>query len=179
MQGGRYSDLRAWSAKEIGEMGFDGFGIGGSFSKDDLGATLTSAIDPLPPEAPRHLLGIGEPADLFEGVSRGIDMFDCVLPTRLARNGTLYTRAGKINLLNEKYIRDFSPLDSATGGYASEHFTKAYVAHLFRAKEMLAATIASLHNIYFIQSLLQEIRSAIIGGTFETLRSDFLRTYKA
>ncbi|PIR84985.1 tRNA guanosine(34) transglycosylase Tgt [Candidatus Kaiserbacteria bacterium CG10_big_fil_rev_8_21_14_0_10_45_20] len=177
VQGGRYTDLRAWSAKEIGEMGFDGFGIGGSFSKDDLGQALTSAIEPLPPEAPRHLLGIGEPADLFEGVSRGIDMFDCVLPTRLARNGTLYTRSGKINILNEKYIRDFSPLDSATGGYASEHFTKAYLAHLFRAKEMLAATIASLHNIYFIQSLVHDICQSILEDRFDAFRADFLRTY--
>lgn len=178
VQGGRFPDLRAWSAREIAEMGFDGFGIGGSFSKHDLGEALTSAIAPLPPEAPRHLLGIGEPEDIFEGVARGIDMFDCVQPTRLARNATLYTRGGKIHLLNEKYTRDFSPLDSATGGFASDTFTRAYLAHLFRAKEMLAATIASIHNLYFITSLFREIRQAILEDRFESFREDFLRAYR-
>jgi queuine tRNA-ribosyltransferase len=125
------------------------------------------------------LLGIGEPEDLFEGVQYGIDMFDCVQPTRMARNGALYTKRGKINLLNEKYIRDFSPLDSETGGYASEHFTKAYLAHLFRAKEMLAATIASLHNLYFILTLMSEIRAAVREDRFETLRQEFLSAYKS
>ncbi len=177
VQGGRYPDLRAWSAKAIGEMGFDGYGIGGSFSKDDLGEALTSAIQPLPLEKPRHLLGIGEPEDLFEGVSRGIDMFDCVQPTRLARTGTLYTARGKVNLFRNEYIRDFSPLDPETGGYASEHFTKAYLAHLFRAKEMLAATIASLHNLHFILSLMRNIRQSIHDNRFDTLRSEFLQKY--
>ena len=159
-------------------MDFDGFGIGGSFSKEDLGETLASAIKPLPSEKPRHLLGIGEPEDLFEGVSHGIDMFDCVQPTRMARNGTLYTARGKINLLNEKYIRDFSPLDPETGGYALEQFSKAYLAHLFRAKEMLAATITSLHNLYFIMSLMKKIRTSILENRFEAFRHSFLFTYR-
>jgi len=177
VQGGRYPDLRKENAQEIGAMDFDGFGIGGSFSKADLGKALEAAIAPLPPEKPRHLLGIGEPEDIFEGVAAGIDMFDCVQPTRMARTGTLYTRRGKINLFNEKYIRDFSPLDPETGGYASEHFTKAYLAHLFRAKEMLAATIASLHNLYFIISLMREIRASISAGSFELLRDAYLGKY--
>ncbi|MBI3573477.1 tRNA guanosine(34) transglycosylase Tgt [Candidatus Kaiserbacteria bacterium] len=177
VQGGRYPDLRTQNAKVIGEMDFDGFGIGGSFSKADLGEALCAAIAPLPPEKPRHLLGIGEPEDLFEGVSYGIDMFDCVQPTRMARTGTLYTARGKINLLNEKYIRDFSPLDSETGGYVSEHFSKAYLAHLFRSKEMLGATIASLHNLYFIVSLMKKIRTSVLQGRFESLRDEFLQKY--
>lgn len=178
VQGGRFPDLREWSAREIGDMGFDGFGIGGSFSKQDLGEALLSATSVLPPEAPRHLLGIGEPEDVLEGIAHGIDMFDCVQPTRLARNGTLYTKRGKINLLNEKYIRDFSPLDPELGGYASETFTKAYLAHLFRAKEILAATIASIHNIYFITSLFKDARQAIREHRFESFREEFLTTYQ-
>ncbi|MES2014745.1 MAG: tRNA guanosine(34) transglycosylase Tgt [Patescibacteria group bacterium] len=178
VQGGRYADLRKASAEEIGAMGFDGFGIGGTFSKADLGETLDAAISPLPSEKPRHLLGIGEPEDIFEAVARGIDSFDCVQPTRLARTGMIYTRRGKINLLNEKYIRDFSPLDSETGGYASDTFSKAYVAHLFRAKEMLGATIASIHNLYFLTSLMKSIRVAILEGNFEAFRKDFLTTYQ-
>lgn len=178
VQGGRYPDLRSWSAETIAEMGFDGFGIGGSFSKDDLGEALDAAITPLPPEAPRHLLGIGEPEDIFEGVSRGIDMFDCVVPTRLARTGTIYTKRGKISLLNETYRTDFGPLDPETPGYASDTFTRAYVAHLFRAKEMLAATIASIHNVHFITTLVADIRTAILENRFESFRDDFLRMYR-
>lgn len=178
VQGGRYPDLRSWSAREIGAMGFDGFGIGGSFSKRDMGEALTAAIAPLPPDKPRHFLGIGEPEDLFEGVSQGIDMFDCVLPTRLARTGTIYTRRGKVNLMRNEYIRDFSPLDLETGGYASGHYTKAYLAHLFRAKEMLGPVIASLHNLYFIVSLMRDIRQSILDGRFEVFREEFLRTYR-
>lgn len=178
VQGGRYPDLRSWSAREIGDMGFDGFGIGGSFSKADLGEALNAAITPLPPDKPRHLLGIGEPEDLFEGVARGIDMFDCVQPTRMARTGMIYTARGKINLFGEKYIRDFSPLDVETGGPMSEQFTKAYLAHLFRAKEMLGATIASLHNLYFIISLMKSIRQAVLEDRFEAFRDEFLRNYQ-
>lgn len=177
VQGGRYADLRAESAKIIGEMEFDGFGIGGTFSKADLGETLRIAIDNLPFLKPRHLLGIGEPEDIFEAVSQGIDTFDCVQPTRLARTGMIYTARGKVNLLNEKYIRDFSPLDEDTGGYASEHFSRAYVAHLFRAKEMLGATIASIHNLYFLTSLMKNIRQSIKEDRFEQFRADFLKKY--
>lgn len=179
VQGGRYTDLRRWSAEIVGAMNFDGFGIGGSFSKKDLGDALVSAIAPLPAEKPRHLLGIGEPEDLFEGVAHGIDMFDCVQPTRMARTGMIYTTRGKINLLKNEYINDFSPLDEATGGYASENFSKAYVAHLFRAKEMLAATIASLHNLYFITTLMKNIRTSILESRFEAYREEFLKTYQS
>ncbi len=179
VQGGRYPDLRRESAKAIGAMPFDGFGIGGTFSKADLGETLAAAIAGLPSEAPRHLLGIGEPEDIFAAVARGIDSFDCVQPTRLARTGMIYTKRGKLNLLNEKYIRDFSPLDSETGGYASDAFTKAYLAHLFRAKEILGPMIASIHNLYFLTSLMRDIRTAILEGTFESYREAFMRSYRS
>ena len=177
VQGGRYADLRAQSAKEIGAMDFDGFGIGGSFSKADLGEALEAAITPLPADKPRHLLGIGEPEDLFEGVAHGIDMFDCVLPTRLGRTGTIYTKRGKIAITRNEFIRDFSPLDTETGGYMSEHFSRAYLSHLFRANEMIGPTIASLHNLYFIQSLMKDIRSSIVEGRFDAFRAEFLKKY--
>jgi len=178
VQGGRYPDLRRWSAETIGAMDFDGYGIGGSFSKKDLGEALIAAIGPLPVDKPRHLLGIGEPEDLFEGVAHGIDMFDCVQPTRMARTGTLYTARGKINLLKQEYIRDFSPLDEETGGPMSEQFSKAYLAHLFRAKEMLGATIASIHNLYFIIALMKNIRQSILEDRFDTFRREFLKKYQ-
>ncbi len=178
VQGGRDPKLRAWSAGIIGAMDFDGFGIGGSFSKKDLGEALTAGIDPLPKDKPRHLLGIGEPEDILLGVSHGIDMFDCVQPTRMARTGTLYTKRGKINLLRREYIRDFTPLDKETGGYSSDKYTKAYLAHLFRAKEMLAATIASIHNLYFIESLMSDIRESIRDNRFNDFRTDFLQKYQ-
>jgi queuine tRNA-ribosyltransferase len=179
VQGGRHLDLRAESARMIGAMDFNGYGIGGAFSKTDLGEALEVAVKELPPEKPRHLLGIGEPEDIFEGVARGMDTFDCVLPTRLARTGMLYTARGKINMLNEKYVSDFSPLDPETGGYASDTFTKAYLAHLYRAKEMLAAQIATLHNLYFFTSLMKEIRESIEGNRFDAYRSDFLTRYRS
>lgn len=177
VQGGRYTDLREKSARAIGELAFDGFGIGGTFSKNDLGDALSAGILPLPSEKPRHLLGIGEPEDIFEGVAHGIDTFDCVLPTRLGRTGVLYTARGKINILNEKYIRDFSPIDTETGGYASEHFTKGYLAHLFRAREMLGPITASLHNLYFFVSLVKNIRRSILDNRFEEYRRSFLTRY--
>ncbi len=179
VQGGRYTDLREESARTIGDMPFDGYGIGGAFSKEDLGEALAIATASVPTEKPRHLLGIGEPDDILEGVAHGMDTFDCVLPTRLARTGVIYTARGKLNLFNEKHVRDFTPLDSETGGYASDTFTKAYLAHLFRAKEMLGAQIASLHNLYFFIKLAKDIRTSIIEKRFDAFRASFLTRYKS
>ena len=178
VQGGRYPDLRRQGAEEIGAMDFDGFGIGGSFSKADLGEALDAAIAPLPHDKPRHLLGIGEPEDIFEGVTCGIDMFDCVLPTRLGRTGTIYTRRGKVNITKNEFTRDFSPLDAETGGYMSEHFSRAYLSHLFRADEMLGPVIASIHNLYFIVSLMKDIRNSVLEGRFDVFRETFLAKYR-
>lgn len=177
VQGGRYPDLRKQSAEEIGAMDFDGFGIGGSFSKADLGEALDAAIKPLPQDKPRHLLGIGEPEDIFEGVAHGIDMFDCVLPTRLGRTGTIFTKRGKVNITKSEFAHDFSPLDPETGGYMSEHFSRAYLSHLFRANEMLGPTIGSLHNLTFIMSLMKDIRNSIREDRFEAFRDEFLTRY--
>ncbi|MBX9765345.1 tRNA guanosine(34) transglycosylase Tgt [Patescibacteria group bacterium] len=178
VQGGRYTDLRTESAKDVGALPFDGYGIGGTFSKADLGEALAAAVRELPGDKPRHLLGIGEPDDIFEGVAHGMDSFDCTIPTRLGRTGMIYTARGKINILNEKFIRDFSPLDPETGGYVSETFTKAYIAHLFRAKEMLGAQLATLHNLYFFTKLLKDMRQSILENRFSTFRSDFLTRYQ-
>lgn len=176
VQGGRYPDLRAESAKIIGEMGFDGFGIGGSFSKKDLGEALSSAIGPLPADKPRHLLGIGEPEDLFEGVENGIDMFDCVLPTRLGRTGTLFTSEGKIDIRKAEYARDTTPFSNVPG---FEVYTRGYLNHLFRAGEMLGPILASMHNVHFIASLIRNIRIAVLKDELTTFRSEFLGRYTA
>ena len=179
MQGGRYADLREESARTLGAMDFDGYGIGGSFSKHDLIGILEKVNVILPEEKPRHLLGIGEPEDLFLGVAAGIDTFDCVLPTRNARNGTLYTKRGKINLENAKYARDFTPVDSECPCYTCTNFSKAYLSHLYRSKEMLAGILGTLHNTYFLVSLAKDIRQSIMDDQFGQFRDEFLKNYKA
>lgn len=176
VQGGRYPDLRSESAQIIGEMGFDGFGIGGSFSKKDLGEALSSAILPLPGDKPRHLLGIGEPEDLFEGVENGIDMFDCVLPTRLGRTGTLFTFDGKMDIRKAEFAKDSTPFSDVP---ELKDFTRSYVSHLFRAGEMLGPILASMHNIHFIASLTRNIRSSVLDDTFDSFRSKFMERYTA
>ena len=177
VQGGRYEDLRKESAKIIGGMDFDGFGIGGSFDKEDIYTAVGWVNDILPKGKPRHLLGIGEPVDLFGGVENGIDTFDCVTPTRIARNGSLYTRDSRINILNAKYVNDFTKVDSECSCYTCTNFTSAYLSHLFRAKEMLAATLASIHNLYFIVNLVKEIRVAILEDRFFEFKKEFLGRY--
>ncbi len=179
VQGGRYADLRRESAKEIASMDFDGIGIGGSFSKEDMEGALQAAIPELPEEKPRHFLGIGEPSDILTGIAEGMDLFDCVAPTRLGRHGTIYTRRGPINLTNEKYIRDFSLLDPETVIPGTGGFTKAYVCHLLRSKEMLGQSIASVHNLGFIIKLVDGAREALQQGGFDTYREEFVRTYYA
>ena len=166
------------SARIISKMDFDGFGIGGSFDKKDMYSTVGWVNQILPEEKPRHLLGIGEPEDLFGGIQNGVDLFDCVVPTRIARNGTLYTRSGRINILNSKFKTDFSPLDENCGCYACQNYSRAYLSHLFRAKEMLAGTLASIHNLYFIVNLVAEIRQSILAGKFFQFKKEFLDRYK-
>ena len=178
VQGGRHEDLRKESAKTIGEMDFDGFGIGGSFAKEDMSTAVKWVNEILPEEKPRHLLGIGEPEDLFMAVENGCDLFDCTNPTRLGRTGTLYTRKGKIHILNTEYRDDFNPVDAECECDACKHYTRAYIAHLFHAKEMLAGTLASIHNLHFLVKLVDDMRSAILDGTFQEMREKFLVEYK-
>jgi len=169
VQGGRHLDLRKESAETLAAMDFDGFGIGGSFSKADLGDALRVVNEVLPEDKPRHLLGIGEPEDITEGVYLGCDTFDCVAPTRLARTGTIYNLVGgqtsntvRVNLFNSKYTRDFSKPDESCNCYVCTNYTKAYLAHLFRSKEMLGAHLASIHNLYYIVNFTKRQREAIL-----------------
>lgn len=176
VQGGRDENLRKESAEYIGALDFDGFGIGGSFDKEDMEKAVGWVNEILPKEKPRHLLGIGEPEDLFMAVEKGCDLFDCVAPTRIARNGGVYTKFGKINLLNEKYRKDLEPLDDCDC-YTCKNFTRSYVAHLFHAKEMLASTLVSIHNIHFIVSMVDGMRKSMLEGNFEEYKNEFLSRY--
>lgn len=164
VQGGRHQDLREESARVIGGMDFDGFGVGGSFDKEDMGTAVGWVNDILPEDKPRHLLGIGEPEDIIEGVKNGCDTFDCVTPTRMARNGTLLTKNGRLNILNAQYREDFSPIEEGCSCYTCQHYTRAYISHLFRAKEMLAGTLASVHNLYYLINLTNNLREKILKG---------------
>jgi queuine tRNA-ribosyltransferase len=182
VQGGREEDLRKKSAKIISEMnvdgiGFDGFGIGGSFAKEDMSTAVKWVNEVLPEDKPRHLLGIGEPEDLFMGVENGVDLFDCVAPTRNARNGSLYTKEGKINIMNSKFINDFNPVEKDCDCYLCRNFTKAYLSHLFRSKEMLGGTLASIHNVYFINKLVSDMRQSILEDNFFEFKDNFLKKY--
>ncbi|MFA6227051.1 MAG: tRNA guanosine(34) transglycosylase Tgt [Candidatus Paceibacterota bacterium] len=182
IQGGREEKLRKKSARVISEMEvdgkkFDGFGIGGSFAKEDMSTAVKWVNEILPEEKPRHLLGIGEPEDLFMGIENGVDLFDCVLPTRLGRNGTIYTKNGKIHITNTAYREDLSPIDEGCECYTCKNFTRAYIAHLFHGKEMLAGTLSSIHNIHFIVNLVKKIRQSILNGNFAEFKKEFLEKY--
>lgn len=191
VQGGRDERLRKLSAKIISEMrvdpapyqaeglgsGFDGFGIGGSFAKEDMSTAVKWVNEILPEEKPRHLLGIGEPEDIFMGVENGVDLFDCVAPTRLGRNGSLYTKAGRMLIMNREYRNDFSPIEKGCECYTCKNYTRAYVAHLFHGKEMLAGTLASTHNLYFIVNLMKKIRASVLSDSFHKFKDEFLAEY--
>lgn len=179
VQGGRFTDLRQESARTLAAMDFDGFGIGGSFSKEDLGESLRVVNEILPEDKPRHLLGIGEPEDIVEGVLKGCDTFDCVAPTRIGRTGTIYIMTGKsltsacgtltypeakkISLRNEQFINDHTPLDPLSEGEIAKTYTKAYLAHLFRAGEMLGPQLASIHNLHFIVNFTKLLRTQLLN----------------
>jgi queuine tRNA-ribosyltransferase len=178
VQGGRFEDLRVESAQELAQTDFDGYGIGGSFSKQDILGVLDKVNSVLPSEKPRHLLGIGEPEDIFIGVAAGCDTFDCVLPTRNGRTGGIYTADGKIQIPNAEYREDFGPLSEGCGCPVCARHTRAYVHHLFRTKEMLGSILASAHNVYFLTNLTKKIRESILNGNFEVFRDTFLARYQ-
>lgn len=177
VQGGRHRDLREESARVLGAMDFAGYGIGGSFDKDDMDKAVGWVNAILPKEKPRHLLGIGEPLDLFGAVENGCDLFDCVAPTRMARNGSLHTNDGRININNARFARDFGPIDSECDCYTCKNYTRAYLSHLFRSHEMLAGTLASIHNLRFVIALVEKMRRAIFDGSFEDLKTEFIARY--
>ncbi|MEI6053938.1 MAG: tRNA guanosine(34) transglycosylase Tgt [Candidatus Saccharibacteria bacterium] len=178
VQGAREEDLRRESAKFLGDRDFDGYGIGGVFEPEEIPETVRWVCETLPENKPRHLLGMGaQPADLFLGVQYGIDTFDCVAPTRQARNGALYTYDGRINIKNSKYQQDFSPIDSQCDCYTCKHYTRAYVNHLLRSDETLGLTLASIHNERFVVSTVDLIRESIENGNFFNYKKQFLERY--
>lgn len=177
VQGGRFEDLRIQSARDLAGMDFDGYGIGGSFSKHDILGILDKVNRELPVQKPRHLLGIAEPEDIFIGVAAGCDTFDCVLPTRNGRTGGIYSADGKYQIPNATYQEDFTPLDKNCKCPVCKSHTRAYVHHLFRTGEMLGPVLASMHNLYFLTTLTQKIRASIVDGIFEQYRKEFLSNY--
>ena len=183
IQGAQYEDLRKKAASDLGSMSssgieFDGFGIGGALDKDSLGTIVGWVNSTLPQEKPKHLLGIGAPEDLFVGVENGVDTFDCVLASRIARTSAVYTMEGRFNVSNQPYIRDFNPIDDECDCYTCTHYTRAYICHLFRGKEMVAGTLATIHNERFIVRLVDQMRQALIDGTFQDMKKDFMGRYK-
>ena len=180
VQGGEFSDLREYSAKELIKMDFPGYTVGGTSvgeGKDVMYKMINDSTKHLPKDKPRYLMGVGDPIDIIEGVIRGIDMFDCVLPTRIARHGNAFTRYGKINLKNAKYKEDFTHLEDKCDCYTCKHYTKAYIRHLLMCDEMLAGTLLSIHNIRFLIKLTEDIREEIKKGTLLEFRDEFINNY--
>ena len=181
VQGGIYSDLREYSAKETVKMDFDGYAIGGVAIGEEKHLTyqmIDDSIKYLPSDKARYLMGVGEPLDILEGINKGIDMFDCVLPTRLARHGNAFTPLGKINLKNAKYKEDLEPIDKGCDCYTCRNYTKAYIRHLITAKESLGGRLLSIHNIRFLIKLTEEARKAIKEDRFLSFKEEFSKKYR-
>ncbi|HLQ81017.1 MAG TPA: tRNA guanosine(34) transglycosylase Tgt [Brachybacterium sp.] len=177
IQGAQYEDLRRQAARDLGTMqedgwSFDGFGIGGALEKENLGTIVGWVTDELPESRPRHLLGISEVDDLFVAIAAGADTFDCVSPSRVARNSAVYTRTGRVNLTGARYRRQFAPIDEDCDCYTCTHYTAAYVHHLFRAKEMVSSTLCTIHNERFVVRLVDRIRDSLHTGDFDALREE-------
>ncbi|MCI2067988.1 MAG: tRNA guanosine(34) transglycosylase Tgt [Bacilli bacterium] len=169
VQGGDYEDLREHCAEELTKIGFDGYAIGGTSigePKDVEYRMVSYAVKKMPYDKPRYLMGVGSLDMIFDGISKGVDMFDCVLPTRIARHGTLMTSHGRVNILNAKYEHDFTPLDEECDCYACTHFTKAYLHHLMKCDEELGKTLCSIHNLRFLISTMEKARVAIKEDRF-------------
>ena len=176
VQGGMYEDLRDESLAELQRIGFDGYAIGGlsvGEPKQDMQRILAHTAPRLPADKPRYLMGVGTPEDLVEAVATGVDMFDCVLPTRNARNGWLFTRYGDIKIKNAAYRQDLRPLDADCGCYCCRHFTRAYLHHLHRVNEILGARLNTIHNLYYYLTLMRELRAAIAAGSLAEYAAGF------
>jgi len=182
VQGGIFPDLREQSARFLTALDFPGYAIGGlavGESKADMFQVITWMDDLLPADKPRYLMGVGEPTDLIRAVARGVDMADCVLPTRLARHGAAFTRDGRINMRNRIYAEDDRPIDPECGCYACRHFSRAYIRHLLQAGEILGMYLMSIHNIAFLLDLMREMRAAIVEGRFQAFAERWLARYEA
>jgi queuine tRNA-ribosyltransferase len=182
IQGSVYKDLRRESVERTVEIGFPGYAVGGlsvGEPKQELFDMLTYTVPLLPEEKPRYTMGIGMPEDIWEAVENGVDMFDCVLPTRNGRNGQAFTSRGKVNIRNAEYIHDFTPLDPECDCPACTRYTRAYLNHLFRAQELLVLRLLTLHNLHFMIKLLAIIRKAIVEDRFLNAKKEFLEKYNA
>ncbi len=180
VQGGEYEDLRKKCALELVKMDFDGYSVGGTSvgeNKKTMYKMVEYSTKYLPKDKLRYLMGVGDPIDLIENVLRGIDIFDCVSPTRLARHGHAYTKNGKINIKNNKYKDDFTPVEENCNCYACKNYTKAYIRHLINVEETFGARLLSIHNIYFLTNLMKEIRENIKSDTLEEYRDNFIKNY--
>lgn len=180
MQGGMYKDLRKESADQIVDLELPGYAIGGlsvGEPKDIMLDVLDDCVDYLPADKARYLMGVGSPDYLFEGVERGVDMFDCVLPTRIARHGMAMTSHGKVNIKNAKYERDFSPLDDNCDCYTCRNYSKAYLRHLYKAGELLSGTLLSIHNLHFLIKMMENIRQSIQEDRFLEYKKEFYDAY--
>jgi queuine tRNA-ribosyltransferase len=181
VQGSVFADQRRRCAESLAEMDFSGYGIGGlsvGEPHENMYEILDETIPVLPREKPRYLMGVGYPPNLIEGVARGVDMFDCVLPTRLGRNGTVFTWKGRMNIKNRIYERDFSPIDPECSCYACRTASRAYIRHLYRSGEILASRLCTWHNLHFLQKLMELMREAIFKGQFESLRREFHENFR-
>ena len=181
VQGGIFADLREESAKFVSGFDLPGFGIGGlsvGESKEDMNKMMEVVTPILPQDKPRYLMGVGSPEDLVNGIWRGIDFFDCVLPTRLARHGAAMTFNGRLNMVNQQYTHDPRPITEGCSCYTCQHFSRAYIRHLIQNKEMLAATLLSIHNIHTLEELVRRARAAVFAGTYDAFAEEFLANYK-
>ncbi|MDT5215719.1 MAG: queuine tRNA-ribosyltransferase [Mycobacterium sp.] len=183
VQGAQYEDLRRQATRGLVSIvdeegrGFDGYGIGGALEKQNLATIVGWVIEELPDDTPRHLLGISEPDDLFAAIAAGADTFDCVSPSRVARNAAVYSADGRYNITGARYKRDFTPIDGECDCYTCANYTRAYIRHLFKAKELLASTLCTIHNERFVIRLVDQIRAAIVAGEFDELRAHVLGRY--
>lgn len=181
VQGGEFKDLREYSAKKTVEMNFDGYSIGGTSvgePKDIMYEMIDNSIKYLPEDKVRYLMGVGDPIDILEGIERGVDIFDCVLPTRIARHGNAFTKYGKINLKNLKYKFDLEPLENDCDCYTCKNHSKSYIRHLITSKETLGGRLLSLHNIRFLIKLTENTRNSIKTKTFDQFKQDFINRYE-
>jgi queuine tRNA-ribosyltransferase len=181
IQGGFSTALRREAAQRTVEIGFEGYAIGGlsvGEPREQTAELLEAVVEHMPADRPRYLMGVGAPPDLVDGIARGVDLFDCVLPTRIARTGTIFTRAGRVNIRNAAYREDWSPLDAQCTCLVCQQYTRAYVRHLFNADEMLGPRLATYHNLSFLAQLMAAARSAIAAGRFEAWRKEMLGAYE-
>jgi queuine tRNA-ribosyltransferase len=179
VQGAQFEDLRRQAARDLGGLGFDGYGIGGALEKSQLEAIVGWVCEELPEDRPRHLLGIGEPDDLFAGVAAGADTFDCVMPSRVARNGAILARDGRYNIATAANRRSFEPLDPECACYTCANYSRAYLHHLAKSDEIAGHTLATIHNVHFLVDLVDRMRAALESGDFDDFRTEFLGRYYA